>query len=440
MHNRTWLFLALTFFIFTPFNVTAANIKTVTTPNNITAWLIEEHSIPIVSIRLAFKQAGGSYTPDGKEGLPYITSNLLTEGAGELDHLAFQKKLEEHAIYLSTSVDKGHLYVNLKTLKKNLPTAFSLLSDMLISPRFDTSAIEIMKEKALTSLTKKMESPHYLASLNWNKTVFKTHPYNKDLYGTQKTLPTFTRDDILTWYNNHISKQNIIVSAVGDITESELSTLLTKTLDKLPNTPARPVKQIEEFTDYPAASTRFIEFDKNPQAVILFGMPGLHYTHPDFYSAYILNYILGGGGFESRLMDEIREKRGLAYSASSQLNVYEKSSTLIGAIATKNESVDEVISLLKQQLTALANEGITEQEFNDAKSYLIGSFALRMDTNDKLVNFLMYMQLENMGIDFLVRRNTLVENVTQEDIKKIAKKLLNQKLMTIVAVGDFQTQ
>jgi len=414
--------------------VVANNIKIVKSKGNISSWLVEEHSLPILSIKIAFKLSGGSYDPDGKEGLSYFASTLFDEGAGNYKSLEFQKQLEKNAIHLSASPDKDYFFIDLKTLTKNRNKAFNLLSLALTQPRFDDQAVDRLKRQIISVYHQNMESPGYIASVAWNQTTYGEHPYSKELRGNPDSIKSITREDLVTWFKKHINKENMYVSVVGDISEEELKSSIERYLDQIQEEPSEKILPIKEFMSFPKSSTKHIS-KPNPQTTILFGMPGVTYNTPDFYPAYIMNYILGGGSFQSRLVDEIREKRGLAYSASSYISSYEFSGALKGSIGTKYESVAEVLSLLKNELKKITESGVTEYELEDAKSYLTGSFALKMDTNPKLVNFLTVMQIEDLGIDFLERRNDMVNIVTLGDIDRVAKKLLGPDKLTIITVG-----
>lgn len=433
MKNKIALLLTL-LCIFSISNNSYANDIDIVESSSITSWLIEEHSLPIISIKLAFKKSGGSYDPKGKDGLAYIITTLMNEGAGDLKSLEFQKELEKYAIHMSTNVDKDYFYIDIKTLTKNKDKAFELLSLALTKPRFDNDAIDRMKEQILSLYNKRMENPRYLASVRWNEIVYKDHPYIKRLHGIPKTIKDISRDDIKAWFSNHITKENMYVSVVGNITKGELKKDLYKYFSMIKNKPNNEIPYIKDFKDFPKNIKSHIE-KENPQTVIMFGLKGYKYNDKDFYPAYIMNYILGGGGFESRLMNEIREKRGLAYSAYSYLDTYQFSGALRGLIGTKQESEKEVKELLFEEFKKLAEKFVTEEEVNDAKKYIMGSFALGMDTNSKLASYLIFMQTENLGTDFLKNRNELVNQVSIEDINRVINNIINPYDLIIITVG-----
>jgi len=401
---------------------------------NLEAWLVEEHSLPIISIKLAFKKSGGSYDPKSKDGLAYMMTTLMNEGAGELKGFDFQKELEKHAIHMSTDTDKDFFYISLKTLTKNKDKALELVSLALTKPRFDQDAIDRMKKQIIYLYKKRIEDPKYLASLKWNQLIYKNHPYNKRLHGTEDSINSISREDITSWFNTHINKEYLNISVVGDITKEELRNDLFTYFNDIRNKPETDIKYMESFEDFPKGTKEHIDED-NPQSIILFGLDGYKYNDKNFYPAYIMNYILGGGSFESRLMNEIREKRGLAYSVYSYMDTYEFDGSLKGIIGTKNESATEVKELLKKEFKKMLDNGVTQEEVDNAKKYITGSFALGMDTNSKLANYLVFMQAEDLGVHFLKHRNEKVNKVTLEDINNVIKELINPDDLIIITVG-----
>jgi len=435
--KKTFLFILLTILILPNISY-AKNIHIVNSKSNdLESWLIEEHSLPIISIKLAFKKSGGSYDPEGKDGLSYLMTTLMNEGAGELKGFEFQKELEKYAIHMSTDMDKDFFYISLKTLTKNKDKALELLSLAVTKPRFDQEAIDRMKKQILYLYKKRMEDPKYLASLRWNQTIYKNHPYKKRLHGTPESISNINKDDITKWFKNHINKKHLNISVVGDITKEELKEYLDKYFNEINENPLKEIPYIESFNNFPKNIKIHIDED-NPQTVIMFGLDGYKYKDKEFYPAYIMNYILGGGSFESRLMNEIREKRGLAYSVYSYLDTYEFDGSLKGMIGTKNESVAEVKKILRQEFKKLLEKGVTQEEVDNAKKYITGSFALGMDTNSKLANYLVFMQSEDLGINFLDIRNDKVNEVTLTDVNNVIKKIINPDDLIIITVGKEQ--
>ena len=398
-------------------------------------WLLEDHTLPIVAMRIAFRHAGSAYDGADKQGLAYVVSNLLGKGAGDLDNLAFKTWLEELAISIEYSVDKDYFYIALQTLSEHKEKALQLLALTLTQPRFDTQEVERVREQLLVSLAQRREQPRYIASLHWNKHVFGKHPYSYAVHGTEDTLQHITKEDIQAFKNQHLVRDAMLVSVVGDITEAETTYLIGKYFDTIPAKSSRPITFLPVFNQFP--ESKYVHIKKSiPQSLAVFGHKGIDYHDPDFYPAYIVDYVLGGGGFESRLMKEVREKRGLAYSIYTYINPLQYTTLYKGSVGTRNQAINASLDIIKAEMDDIRTHGITAEELSMAKSYLLGSFALKMDSNAKLASYLTFMQTEELGIDFLQRRNAMVAKVTLEDTKRVAKNLLDPEHLTIVVVGD----
>jgi len=429
--------LVLLLFSFESF-ASSAKIQNVETKLNTNIWLIEDNSLPIISFKIAFRHAGSAYEPIGKSGTSNLLSNMLNKGAGKYSNLELKKILEDNAIYINFTLDKDNLYANLSTLKENKDKAFEILSLMLTKPLFDKKTFIRVKSQALDSVKKKMEKPNYIADLRWIEESFAGHQYGLPTRGYPETIENITIDDLKKFMNEHISLSNAVMSIVGNISKSETTSLFNQYLSKLPVTPVEAKKTdcpgIAYIRQLPEGRTIHIKKDI-PQSVVIFGTNGISYADKDFYAAHIMNYILGGGGFESRLMNEIREKRGLAYSVYSFLTTMSYTSLLKGGLGTRNEKLDEALDVLKAEFKKMQKNGITSDELNSAKSYLTGSFHIHLDSNQKLVDFISFIQLEELGIDFMAKRNNYINKVSLEDVNRVAKRLLNPEDLIITIVG-----
>jgi zinc protease len=426
------LFLLL-FLSFSFQNLYASEIIEITHEESPTAWLIEEHSLPIVSIKLIFKNTGSAYDPANKLGLAQFAVSMLDEGAGEYSSLAYKRRLEELAIRLRISVDRDHTYITIKSLKENLNEALRLLMLAINSPHIEQAAVERVRKQILISIETDAEDPNRLAGQLWNMQAYKEHPYANPLNGTEQTVNNITHDDIRAFIKRSFNKNIMLTSIVGALTEKEAKTLVKNYLGMLPNIDDLKT-EIADVSSLPLGSYQFIE-KPNPQSVVIFGSEGVTYQDEDFYPAYLLNHILGGGSFESRLMQQIREERGLTYSVYSHLSINKHSKLLKGSLGTKNSSLEEALALLKEIFAEIQENGVTEVELEAAKQYLIGSYPLRFDTNSKLADGLAFIQLENLGKDFINKRNTYVRNVTLQQVNKAAEKLLNPDNLIITIVG-----
>jgi zinc protease len=414
-----------------PASAAIPSVKEITTTGGFKPWVVEDHYLPIVSLKIAFTNSGTAYDPKEKPGLAYMTSSLLDEGAGGMSSLDFRKKLEELATDISFQVDEDNFYISLKTLTTNLPESLRLLNLAITKPNFDNQAIERIRGQILISLAKSEEDPEYLAARKFKQEVFINHPYSNPKLGTKEAISKITKEDLIAFVNGHFTAKNAMISIVGDV-DSKLPSLLDNSLqlsDKQPQINTLPAVTISD-------KGHTIYIDKQiPQSVVTFGMRGLKRSDKDFYPAYVLNHILGGGGFESRLMNEVREKNGLAYTIYTYLDLMQQAGLLVGYVATENSKVEKSISLIKKELNDISKNGVSETELQDAKDYLINSFPLKMSKNSDIADFLTVMQTESLGIDFMQKRDSYVKNITLSDINAEAKRLLNSDNLIFIVVG-----
>lgn len=409
----------------------AVEIKRVVSPGGIEAWLVVDHSVPVVALEAAF--AGGAATdPEEKPGLANLTASLLDEGAGPYDSQAYQTRVEDIASSIRFSASQDNLTATVKTLSENVEAAFELLRLGLTEPRFDPDPVERVRSSILVSLARKAESPNSIASRLWWKHAFGNHPYARPPDGTPEGVAAVTVDDMRRFVKDRIARDVLTIAVVGDITPERLAPLLDATFGTLP-AKAAPAN-IPEATAGDGGATLLVE-KPIPQSVVVFGHAGIKRDDPDWYAALITNYILGGGGFTSRLTTEVREKRGLAYGVYSYLAPLEHTGVLLGGVATENSRVAESIDIIRQEWRRMRDEGPTEAELESAKTYLTGSFPLQFDSTDRIAAILVDMQQKNLGIDHLDRRNALIDAVTLEDAKRVARRLFQPDALAFVVVG-----
>lgn len=413
----------------------AMQIQTVTSPGGIEAWLVEDHSNPMMAMRFSF-EGGSAQDPAGKDGLANFLSSMLDEGAGELDAAAFQERLEDLAVRLSFSDSQDAFYGNFETLTANRDAGAELLRLALNEPRFEADAVERIRQQILASLVYAAKDPDRVASKEWFALAFDGHTYGRPANGDEATVAAITADDLKNYRKRNFARSNLRVVAVGDITADELGAMLDKVFGALPETADLvPVPKVAPVT---GGKTKIIEMDV-PQSVAVFGFGAMARKDPDFLTAFVLNQLIGGGGFASRLMEEVREKRGLAYSVYSYLQPMRSTSIFSGGVATRNDAVQTSIGLIRQELEKVANEGPSEAEFANAKSYLIGSYALRFDTNVKIATQLLGLMEEGFGPDYVDKRNALIEAITLDDAKRVARRLLDTNNMIVTIVGKPET-
>ena len=409
----------------------AMNIERVTSPGGIEAWLVESHDNPLIAMRFAFR--GGS-TQDfrGKEGLAYFVSSMMDEGAGDLDSVAFQERLQTLATRIDFDAGRDVMVGTLTTLTPNRDDAFDLLRLALTAPRFDLDATERVRAQVVAGLKFDENDPSTVASIAWDRAAFRDHPYGQPIKGTEASIASITPADLHDYVARVFGRDKLLISVVGDIDAATLGRLLDHVFGGLPERSAlTPVAEANP----PLGPTReIIEMDV-PQSVAQFGHRGLSRKDSDFMAAYVLNYIIGGGGFSSRLMEEVREKRGLAYSVYSNLYPFEHGAVFVGNVATKNEAVGQSLYVIESELRRLAEQGPSAEELDSAKSYLTGAYALRFESSSGIANQLLWIQIEDLGIDYIDERNASVEKVSLDDIKRVAKRLIEADRLITTIVG-----
>ena len=408
----------------------ATNIERVVSPSGIEAWLVHEPSVPLVAMEFAF--AGGTaQDPAGKPGVANLTSNLLDEGAGDLDSRTFHDRLDRRAIDLSFSSSRDYLRGSLRTLSEHRDEAFDLLRLSLTQPRFDSEPLERARTQILSSLRRQSVSPNSIANERFFAATFGAHPYGQPPDGTLDSVPTITADELRTYSAHVLARDNLKIAVVGDIDKAELAALLDKTFGALPA--KAELRSVADFT--PQASGQRINVTLDvPQTVVVFGAPGLKRSDPDFMTSFVVNQIMAGGGSTSRLYHEVREKRGLVYAISESMLWLNHAAMLVGYTATRADRTNDTIDAAMDEVKRMADAGPTQAELDGAKAFLNGSQMLSLDTSAKIAGALLQYQLDGLPIDYIDKRSGIISAVTLDDARRVAKKLWGQPFLTI-AVG-----
>lgn len=420
-----WLALSL------PLAANAIEIQEVTSPGGIDAWLVEEHSIPFVAIDIQF-QGGTSLDPDGKRGAINLMTGLLEEGSGEMDARAFAEAREDLAASYSFDASDDSVSVSARFLSENRDQAVELLRQALTDPRFDEDAIERVRRQVLSIIASDAKDPQDIAARTFDRLAFGDHPYGSASIGTAQSVATLDRGDLLTAHQAVLARDRVFVGVAGDITADDLRQLLDDLLGALPETGA-PMPPRAEYQLTPGVTV--VPYD-TPQSVALFGHEGLDRHDPDFFTAYVMNHILGGSGFESRLMTEVREKRGLTYGVGSFLAPKDLGALYVGQVASSNAKMAEAVSVIRDQWGALARDGVTADELRDAQTYLTGAYPLRFDGNGRIAGILSGMQMTGLPTSYIDTRNDRINAVTLDDVKRVAKRLLRPEDLGFVIVGQ----
>jgi len=414
-----------------PVKAATGDIQILTTPSGIEVWLKEEPSIPIVAMEIAFR-GGAALDPEGKVGLVNMLSGLLDEGAGELESQAFQDAMDEQSIRLSFDTGRDAFYGSLTTLSENLDSATELFRLALNEPRFDAEPVERIRGQIMVGLIRDAEDPHAQAWAAFSRKAFPDHVYGRPVDGTTETLEALTAGDFATFVDENLTRDRVVVSVVGDISAEATIAMVEKVLGGLP---AQGAPLAIADTVAQSGEVTVVAMDV-PQSVLVFGLPGLLRDDPDFYAAYVLNKALGGGGLNTRFFEEVRKARGLAYSASSSVYAFDHAGLWLGSAGTQNARAGETLDVIREILVDVSANGITEQELDDARDYLTGSYPLRLDSNQGIANMLLSIQLDELGVGYLDERNGFIDAVTAEDVQRVAARLLHADDLLVVVAGQ----
>ncbi|WP_421996945.1 M16 family metallopeptidase [Reyranella sp.] len=409
----------------------AVDIQTVTTPLGLKAWLVRDKSAPALALSFSF-EGGTASDPAGQSGVTELMAALLTDGAGALPGPAFRQRQEDAAVSLGFNASLDRLGGGLRTLSANREEGFELLRMALTEPRFDADMIDQRRNQTIASLNQAKQRPNSVAARTLMETEFAGHPYAADPSGTPDDLRALTREKIRQRAAALLLRNSLTIAAVGDIEPDELARLLDRAFGALPVGTPPPLPP--QWT--PPAKSRTVVVERPvPQSTALLALPGVARDDPDWYAALAMNHILGGGGQQSRLFHEVRERRGLAYGVSSSLRTYRRASLLVISTASANERIAESIRVVRAELARLRAEGPTEQELADAKTYLTGALALALDSSGAIAGLLHSMQVDKLQPDHLTRRAALIAAVKIEDVRRLARRLLADDSITTVVVG-----
>lgn len=406
-------------------------VKALTSASDVEAWHVESDVVPLIAASFIF-DGGSAHDPAGKPGVAQMLASLLDEGAGDYDSDAFHERLAARAIKLSFNACNDALHGSLKTLAKHVDEAFELLRLALAEPRFDQDSIERVRAQTIAGLKWQQNDPNVMAARRLFEEGFAGHPYGRPTSGTPESVAAITRNDLIAMHKTIIARGRVTIAVVGAIRRDYLSMLLDKVFGSLP--PSKALSIIEPASLQKIGSRFVVDLDV-PQSAICFGMKGIARRDPGFIPAYVLNHILGGGAFTSRLFREVREKRGLAYRVSTSLASYRSASMTCGETATKNERGVEALGVIADEMAKLTSEGPSDEELQKAKDYLIGSHALNFGTSKMIADTLAQIAFDDLGIDYIARRNGLVAAVTQADIRMAAERIIGDSRMLTVIAG-----
>lgn len=407
------------------------DIQEVTSPMGFKAWLVEDHTIPFMALRLGFK-GGASLDRPEKRGSVSLMMALLEEGTGDLDARGYARAVDELAASFGFDASSDSVSVSARMLSENRDEAIALLKGAVSAPNFEQVAIDRVKGQIFSILQSDLKDPNKIASASFNKASFEDHPYGSAVNGTQTSVEGISREDILIAHRDTMAQDRVFVSAVGDITAQELGALMDDLLSDLPKSGA-PMPERVDVALEPGVTV--VDY-KTPQSVALFGHRGIKRDDPDFFAAFIASTILGGGGFDSRLMDEVRDKRGLTYGVYSYLSTRDYSEMVVGQVASANDRIGAAIDVIKDEWARIADQGVTQEELDETKTYLTGAYPLRFDGNGPIANILVGMQMQGLPKDYINTRNGKVNAVTLSDINRVIKEVYLPDELHFTIVGQ----
>ncbi len=403
-------------------------------PNRLVLLVCEDHSLPFVTIQLLIP-SGSNRDPSGEEGLSYLTAKGLLLGTSKRNATAINEELDFIGASLHSSSGRDYATLNIRVLKKDLEKGLDLFMEVLTQPTFPEEEVKREVEKTLAAIQSAEDDPGEVAEKAFQKALFLRSPYAHPVEGTRESLPRITRNAVLQFFKTYYHPSHSIFTIVGDITSEEVKKILLPTLISWPTVevPKRPFQWTF------AKGPETVKINRNiTQANMILGHQGVSRENPDYYALTVMNYILGGGGFSSRLVEEIRVKRGLAYSVGSFFDVGKYPGSFQIFLQTKNESAREAITLSLQEMERIQKELVLEKDLERTKRYLIGSFPMRLDTQGKLANFLTQVEYYGLGLDYPKKYPTLINSITREDVLRVAQKYLHPKNTILVIVANLK--
>ncbi len=422
------------FIIFLPLQLLALDVQEIITKKGIKLWFVKDNTVPIISINFSFK--GGTYFDlTGKEGTANLVASLLDEGVENITGFEFKEKMKSLGMKLSFSASKDEFSGVFQTIEENKEESFRLLQLAINKPTFSLEGIEKVKNQVRANIRIRNSDLQKLSSILFEKNFYKGHKFSRSDIGTLSSIEKINRNDLLNYINENFNKSNLVIGVAGNIEEKDLLELIDSLFGNLQ-------EGTESFREIP----RFLEFSKGisitkketPQTSVIFGHKGIMRNDKDFFAARVANYILGGGGFQSKLYKKIREEKGLVYSIYSYLVPYLNDGVILGGFQTKNESVNKTIELLKKEWSKIQTHGVTKKELEDAKSYFLGSFSRNFTNTRSIAGLLNTIQFYELGYDYFIKRKEIIKNLNIKNVNEICKKLFNPDQLFFKIVGNPQ--
>lgn len=411
----------------------ALEIKRMMLSNGAVLLVSEAHQLPMVTLSIAF-DAGARRDPKGKEGLAELTARCLSQGTRQLTAPEFDQKVDFMGSSVGINAGRDYATAGMTTLKKYQAETLKLLAGILLEPGLRNADIERKRAEQIAGIKAAEEQPGYTAEVAFTRQIFGDSPYGHPDAGYAESVGKLTNDDVRNFYRDHYKLGGAVIAVVGDLNPDEIKASLEKLLTGLPGTVA---PQTEPTMPKIPAGVHLHLIDRNvAQANLVIGFGGVARSNPDYYRLQVMNYILGGGGFSSRLMRVVRSKGGLAYSISSGFEPGKYPGSFAIVLQTKNQSASKAIDLILQQLREIQEKPVTDAELDGAKRFLIGSFPLKIDHQSAIAGFIQQLELYGLGLDYADRYPKLIGAVTRDDVLKVAREYLHPDAVTLVAVAN----
>jgi zinc protease len=412
----------------------ARNVEQVRSPGGIVAWFVRDPSLPVLAIEFSWR-GGTAADPAGKGGLASMTADLLTSGAGDLDLQAFARELEDRSISIGFSAGPDTLQGSLRLLSRDADRGVEMLALALTRPRFDAREVERVRAQILQGLARDETSPETQARRAFARASFGEHPYARPGRGTPESVRGLTVEDLRAHLARRYARDNLIVAAVGDVTPERLGQLLDRAFGALPA--ASAAIDIPRVDAQGAGRTLIL---RNPatQTFALFGHQGIAREDPDFFAAQLVNYVLGGGGFNSRLMARVREREGLTYGIGTGLGTLDRAHVIQGSFSSENGRIARAMEIVREEWAAMGARGLSAEELQGAKDYLTGSFPLQLDRSDRIARLLVNARLDGRGLDWFEERQRRIDAVTLAQANATARRLFDPARLLVVLAGEPQ--
>ena len=411
----------------------ALEIKRMVLSNGALLLVSEQHQLPMVTMAIAF-DAGARRDPQGKAGLAALTASSLTLGTRQLSAAQFNQKVDFMGSSISVNASEDYAQAGVTALKKYTDDTLQLLEATLTEPALRDSEIIRKRDERVAGIRAEEEQPGYVAHVAMRKMLFDDGPYGHPAEGTVESLAKLTPQDVRSFYRAHYRMGDAVIAVVGDVNADEIRSKLEKGFAALkgsvPEQAAPPAPRVAQGI-HPTLINRNVV-----QATLILASGGVARSNPDYYRLQVMNYILGGGGFASRLMKVVRSRAGLAYGVSSGFDTGKFAGSFTVSTQTKNRSCNDALTLILQQLRDIREHPVTDAELSSAKKFLIGSFALKLDRQSAIAGFVLQVELYGLGVGYVDRYPKLIGAVTKEDVQRVAQKYLHPDALDLVAVAN----